>query len=108
MWRMDADGKCPGAAIRFLMPNFAKKHGFVIKKRKKRYSFFGKTDRIEKQDGIVRQGRERRRVMSMNIEQLLKDMTLEEKASLCSGHDFWHTKTVERLEIGRASCRERV
>lgn len=37
--------------------------------------------------------------MSMNIEQLLKDMTLEEKASLCSGHDFWHTKTVERLGI---------
>ena len=30
--------------------------------------------------------------MSMNIEQLLKDMTLEEKASLCSGHDFWHTE----------------
>ena len=37
--------------------------------------------------------------MSMDIEQLLKDMTLEEKASLCSGHDFWHTKTVERLGI---------
>ena len=24
-------------------------------------------------------------------------MTLEEKASLCSGLDFWHTKGVERL-----------
>ena len=35
----------------------------------------------------------------MNIEQILKDMTLEEKASLCSGDDFWHTKAVERLGI---------
>ena len=26
-------------------------------------------------------------------------MTLEEKASLCSGEDFWHTKAVERLGI---------
>ena len=26
-------------------------------------------------------------------------MTLEEKASLCSGLDFWHTKTVERLGV---------
>nr|WP_330400724.1 hypothetical protein [Mediterraneibacter gnavus] len=26
-------------------------------------------------------------------------MTLEEKASLCSGLDFWHTKGVERLGI---------
>ena len=38
--------------------------------------------------------------MSMNIEQLLKDMTLEEKASLCSGKNFWETKAVERLGIG--------
>lgn len=30
----------------------------------------------------------------MNVEQLLKEMTLEEKASLCSGEDFWHTKAV--------------
>lgn len=35
----------------------------------------------------------------MNVEQLLKEMTLEEKASLCSGEDFWHTKAVERLGI---------
>lgn len=35
----------------------------------------------------------------MDVEQLLKEMTLEEKASLCSGEDFWHTKAVERLGI---------
>ncbi len=32
---------------------------------------------------------------------LLKEMTLEEKASLLSGDDFWHTKAVERLGIPR-------
>jgi beta-glucosidase len=35
----------------------------------------------------------------MNIERLLCDLTLEEKASLCSGADFWHTKAVERLNL---------
>lgn len=30
---------------------------------------------------------------------LLAAMTLEEKASLCSGADMWHTKAFERLEI---------
>lgn len=29
----------------------------------------------------------------------VKDLTLEEKAALCSGADFWHTKGVERLGI---------
>lgn len=33
------------------------------------------------------------------IEALAAEMTLEEKASLCSGADFWHTKAVERLGI---------
>lgn len=33
------------------------------------------------------------------IDQLLKELTLEEKASLCSGKDFWTTKAVERLGI---------
>jgi len=37
----------------------------------------------------------------MNIEKILKELTLEEKASLCSGSDFWHTKSVDRLEIPR-------
>ncbi|MCH3917364.1 MAG: glycoside hydrolase family 3 C-terminal domain-containing protein [Spirochaetia bacterium] len=32
-------------------------------------------------------------------EELVRQMTLEEKASLCSGEDFWHTKAVERLGI---------
>lgn len=35
----------------------------------------------------------------MNIDTILEELTLEEKASLCSGADFWHTKAVERLDI---------
>lgn len=37
--------------------------------------------------------------MKRNIKDLVKQMTLEEKAGLCSGLDFWHTKPVERLGI---------
>ncbi|MBR5009911.1 MAG: glycoside hydrolase family 3 protein, partial [Clostridia bacterium] len=33
------------------------------------------------------------------IRELISRMTLEEKASLCSGADVWHTKAVERLGI---------
>ncbi|NGP46854.1 glycosyl hydrolase [Bacillaceae bacterium SIJ1] len=33
------------------------------------------------------------------IQQLIQELTLEEKAGLCSGLDFWHTKPVERLGI---------
>ena len=33
------------------------------------------------------------------LKELIAQMTLEEKAGLCSGADFWHTKAVERLEI---------
>ena len=33
------------------------------------------------------------------IKELIAQMTLEEKAGLCSGLDFWHTKGVERLGI---------
>lgn len=33
------------------------------------------------------------------IKDLIKEMTLEEKAGLCSGADYWHTKAVERLGI---------
>ena len=33
------------------------------------------------------------------IEELLKEMTLEEKAGMCSGSDFWHLKGIERLGI---------
>lgn len=35
----------------------------------------------------------------MDYKKLIAEMTLEEKASLCSGRDFWHTKSVERLGI---------
>ncbi len=38
--------------------------------------------------------------MELNkIKELVAQMTLEEKASLCSGLDFWHTKGIERLGI---------
>ena len=37
----------------------------------------------------------------MDIRKLVSQMTLEEKAGLCSGDDFWHTKAVERLGIPR-------
>lgn len=35
----------------------------------------------------------------MNVKELIGQMTVEEKAGLCSGQDFWHTKAVERLGI---------
>ncbi|WP_347561865.1 glycoside hydrolase family 3 C-terminal domain-containing protein [Clostridium sp. E02] len=37
--------------------------------------------------------------MCMDVEKIVKEMTLEEKAGLCSGADFWHTKVVDRLGI---------
>ena len=38
----------------------------------------------------------------MDIEKILSQMTLEEKASLCSGRDFWHTKAIARLGVPSA------
>ncbi len=35
----------------------------------------------------------------MDIKKIISEMTLEEKASLLSGLDFWHTKPVDRLGI---------
>ncbi|MEG1408981.1 MAG: glycoside hydrolase family 3 C-terminal domain-containing protein [Terrisporobacter sp.] len=35
----------------------------------------------------------------MNIKGIISQMTLEEKASLCSGLNFWNTKPIERLNI---------
>ena len=35
----------------------------------------------------------------MDVKYLVSQMTLEEKASLLSGGDFWHTKAVQRLGI---------
>ena len=35
----------------------------------------------------------------MDIERILSAMTLEEKAALCQGADFWHTTACERLGV---------
>ncbi len=35
----------------------------------------------------------------MDIEKLIGELTLEEKASLCSGRDFWHSQNIDRLGI---------
>lgn len=35
----------------------------------------------------------------MDIKSTIKKMTLEEKADLCSGLDYWKTKPIERLGI---------
>lgn len=37
--------------------------------------------------------------VSSNIEKLMQAMTLEEKASLCSGKNFWATQDIDRLGI---------
>lgn len=37
--------------------------------------------------------------MERNLKKLISQMTLEEKAGMCSGLDFWHLKGVERLGI---------
>ncbi|MBU5478157.1 glycoside hydrolase family 3 C-terminal domain-containing protein [Eubacterium sp. MSJ-13] len=35
----------------------------------------------------------------INIDNLISEMTLEEKASLCSAADAWHTKKIDRLDL---------
>lgn len=37
--------------------------------------------------------------MKRDIKNIVNKMTLEEKAGLCSGRDFWNTKSIERLNI---------
>ncbi|MGI2329193.1 glycoside hydrolase family 3 C-terminal domain-containing protein [Planococcus sp. YIM B11945] len=37
--------------------------------------------------------------MERDIQALISQMTLKEKASMCSGADFWHIKGIERLGI---------
>lgn len=37
--------------------------------------------------------------MERDVKAIVKQMTLEEKAGMCSGKDFWHLKGVERLGI---------
>lgn len=35
----------------------------------------------------------------MDVKNLVSQMTLEEKAAMCSGADFWHTCAVERMGV---------
>lgn len=37
--------------------------------------------------------------MERNLQEIIKQMTLEEKAALCSGKDFWNTESIDRLGI---------
>ena len=37
--------------------------------------------------------------MARDIKAIINNMTLEEKAGMCSGKDFWHLKSIERLGI---------
>ena len=37
--------------------------------------------------------------MKRDLKKIVSQMTLEEKAGMCSGLDFWHLKHVERLGI---------
>lgn len=38
----------------------------------------------------------------LDVKKLVNELTLKEKASLCSGADFWHTKAIDRLNIPAA------
>lgn len=38
-------------------------------------------------------------ISELSIDNMITELTLEEKAGLCSGSDFWHTRSVERLGI---------
>lgn len=37
--------------------------------------------------------------MNRDVKSIVSQMTLEEKAGMCSGADFWHLKSVERLGV---------
>lgn len=39
-------------------------------------------------------------IMERDLKKIISEMTLEEKAGMCSGEDFWRLKKVERLGIG--------
>lgn len=39
---------------------------------------------------------------SAEIEALIREMTLEEKAALCGGDGHWHTNAIKRLGLDRA------
>jgi len=53
-------------------------------------------NRLRARNGAREEGRR------MDVQKVISGMTLEEKAGLLSGLDFWHTKPVERL--GVQSC----
>ena len=38
----------------------------------------------------------------LDVKKLVNELTLEEKASLCSGADFWHTEAIDRLNTPAA------
>ena len=38
-------------------------------------------------------------MMDSRIQQLIDAMTLEEKASLCSGKNYWYLESIERLGV---------
>ena len=38
----------------------------------------------------------------LDVKKLVNELTLEEKPSLCSGADFWHTEAIDRLNIPAA------
>jgi hypothetical protein len=42
---------------------------------------------------------------SLNVDQILTDLTLEEKVTLLSGQDTWSTHPVERLNIPSITVR---
>ena len=37
--------------------------------------------------------------MNQDIQNILEQLTLEEKAKLCTGRDFWHLHGIERLDL---------
>ena len=39
-------------------------------------------------------------IMNRDLKKIISQMTLEEKAGMCSGLDFWHLKSVETWNPG--------
>ncbi len=37
--------------------------------------------------------------MKRDLKKIISEMTLEEKAGLCSGKDFWNTKEIVRSSV---------
>jgi beta-glucosidase len=48
----------------------------------------------------------RKNVMALKHEDLIAKMTLEEKASMCDGLDYWHSQPVDRLGIRSVSLND--